>query len=81
MSQIQKPKAQELRLRFGAMTPKLRDQIADAGFMAFYGDVAEWQVDADAISRLMIRGLLTDSETAAARKRLLKIIAGGIAPK
>lgn len=68
----------KIAIKYGALAPKLRDQISDAGFMAYYGDVAEWQHDADAIARLMVRGLLKDSEIATARKRLTKIIAAGI---
>jgi hypothetical protein len=69
----------KLEITFGAMAPKLRDQIAAAGFKAYYKDVAEWQADADAITRLTVRGLLSDSQIAMCRKRLTRLIAGGVA--
>lgn len=54
-------------IRFGAMAPKVSEQVA------IPEDLAD-QVDgnADAITRLYLHGLLTDSEARAARVRLLK---------
>ena len=69
----------KLKLKFGAMAPKLKDQIRDAGFRFHYKDVEQWQADADAIARLSIRGLLSDSQTASSRQRLTRLIAKGIA--
>ena len=50
----------------GALCPKLSEQIP--------GLSEHYDRDADAITRLVIRGILTDSEATKARKRLLKRI-------
>jgi len=50
----------------GAMCPKLSEQIP---YLSEHYDR-----DADAITRLVIRGLLTDGEATKAHKRLLKHI-------
>lgn len=56
-----------MRIAMGPLAPPLHEQLgidADAA--------GPHQRDADAISRLAVRGLLTDAETHKARKRLLK---------
>ena len=67
-----------IAIRFGAMANRLEAQLRAQGFEARKIDIAHWQDDADAVARLAIRGLLTETETAKARKRLLKAISLGV---
>ena len=53
-------------IHMGALSPKLSDQIP--------GLPDHFDRDADAITRLKVRGLMTDSEGDKARKRLVKAI-------
>lgn len=55
-----------MEIRFGAMAPYLSEQIP--------GLDEQYDIDADCITRLHIRGILPDAETHKARKRLLKKI-------
>lgn len=57
----------QLTLSFGAMAPKPSQQI--------HGLSPHFDKDADAITRLLIRGIITPSEADKARKRLVKEIA------
>jgi predicted Ser/Thr protein kinase len=52
-------------IKLGALSPKLSEQIESLPEI--------FDKDADAITRLYIRGLLTDLETKKARKRLVKM--------
>ena len=64
-------------LRFGAVSPKLARQLA-----AHHLDresIRHWQMDADAITRLVIRRLLTDAQAKQARQKLIDAIARAIA--
>ena len=61
----------KLGLTFGAMVPPLREQLA--GVKA--GKVAHWQRDADAITRLAVRGLLPDAQVRKCRQKLMNQIA------
>jgi hypothetical protein len=61
---------------FGATANSLAKQFGRHGT-----DVGRWQKDADAITRLLIRGLISESAGRAARKKLLRIIAKAEAPK
>lgn len=63
-----------LSLHFGAFVQPLKQQLRDAKVKAPAGSVSAWQQDADAITRLVIRGLLTDSAAQAARRKLLRTI-------
>jgi hypothetical protein len=56
-------------LVFGALARPLCEQLGRPA-----ADVEAWQQDADAITRLAVRGLLTDRERHAARCRLLRRI-------
>lgn len=53
-----------MKIEFGAMAPQLSEQIE--------GLDEQFDIDADCITRLLIRRLLTDSEVHKARKRLIK---------
>jgi len=66
-------------LEFGALAPPLREQLKDAGLVIRYKrNLAHYQRDADAITRIVIRGLISDSQARTARKRLMRRIAAGI---
>ena len=56
-----------LGLSFGAMAPKPSQQVP--------GIDPHFDKDADAITRLLVRGIITPSEAHKARKRLIKSIA------
>lgn len=58
--------AQKAQVRFGAMAPKLSEQVP--------GAPACLQDDADAVTRLYLRGLLTESEARRARHRIVRAI-------
>jgi hypothetical protein len=61
-------------IRFGAMAPPLRQQLAEQGCVLHPDDEPGLQADADALTRLYLRGLLRASEVRAARQRLAKRI-------
>jgi hypothetical protein len=54
-----------MKIHFGAFAPKLIEQIGKIKNIKIY------QEDADNITRLLIRGLLAESEGVKARKRLI----------
>jgi hypothetical protein len=54
---------------FGALARPLAEQLGRPA-----ADVDTWQQDADAITRLKVRGLLTEREGHTARCRLLRLI-------
>ena len=56
-----------IHIQFGALAPSLRDQLGAAL-------PSHFQDDADAITRLHVRGVLSDSEAQRARKRLISAI-------
>jgi hypothetical protein len=62
------------RIELGALCPPIFQQLSGQGLEmeTVYLDHAE--ADATAITRLLIRGFLTDSEARKARKRLVKFI-------
>ena len=64
----------ELKIAMGAMSDSLTDQFKSQGFEP-PKDIDHFQKDADAITRLKIRGLLTDSQSDSARKKLMKELA------
>jgi hypothetical protein len=63
-------KKERLGITFGAMADPLRKQLEMTGIDA--GTINHFQRDADAIVRLNVRSLLTDSETRKARLRVVK---------
>jgi len=56
-------------IEFGALAKPLYIQLGIGEDLAFH-----WQLDADAISRLKIRGLLTDREARKAEQRLVDAV-------
>lgn len=65
--------ARNISLVFGAISPSIQKQLAKQRIKISLSP--HWQKDADAISRLYVRGLLTDSQVHSARGKLLKQIA------
>lgn len=64
----------KLELTFGAMAPDIAQQLAYQGLTAKPRAIDHWQKDADAITRLAVRGILSDAAKSAARRKLLKTI-------
>lgn len=71
----------QLEIQMGAMTPLLSNQLRLQ--MAVIEDrdlVAHLQRDADAITRLLVRGLITAKSADTARKRLVRKICKEASP-
>ncbi len=70
-----------LGITFGALSPRIKEQLPAAVKIKLM-DLIHIQKDADAIARLSIRGILSDSETRNARRRVMKEImrAANLAP-
>jgi hypothetical protein len=67
----------KIAITFGAFAPRISEQLEQHGMKARTADVVAWQRDAEAITRLAVRGLLTEAGGSAARRKLLrKILAG-----
>lgn len=66
------------RIEFGAFAPSLRKQIIAGGFttkdVKASKDLTHCQLDADAVSRLLVRGIITQSSADSARKKIVKKI-------
>lgn len=74
-------KKSPLTLDFGALCHPLAKQLKDQRVrmnVGIRGSITIWQKDADAITRLAVRQLLSDSAACIARKKLLKKIIYGI---
>lgn len=64
-----------LELNFGALSAPLQQQLRSQGLAVLDGDaerLEHLQRDADALVRLVIRDVVTDSAAAAARRKLIK---------
>lgn len=61
---------------FGAMAPPLAEQLAEVLGERSHPNLPQHQKDADAIARLAVRGVLTETEAHRARKRLMKRLEG-----
>lgn len=60
---------------FGAMAPPLKEQIGDLLPRKMRGIVLRrWQRDADAVTRLMVRGYITGRVAGVARRRIVRSI-------
>ena len=66
----------KLSIRLGALAPKIKEQLDSEG-ITDYDEICldVFQKDADAISRLSIRGLIPESIAVKARVRLMKKLA------
>jgi hypothetical protein len=61
---------------FGAMAPTLAEQLADYEYDK--DEMKHLQFDADAVSRLAVRGVLTEGAASKARQRLVNRIAKSV---
>jgi hypothetical protein len=62
-------------IHFGAMVDPLRDQIESQGIQIAHETLLDaCQKDADCVSRLHIRGILTEAQMRSAEKKILKNI-------
>lgn len=62
-------------IRFGAMAPPIRAQLEEQHIMGIpHSLITSFQHDADALTRLAVRGMLPDRAVTAARKRLIQRI-------
>lgn len=59
-----------ISIRLGALATRLRNQIHPDAISD--KDLRPFQADADAVTRLSVRGLLTEAQVYAARKKLVK---------
>jgi hypothetical protein len=63
-------------LSFGALSPPLSEQLAGLGLKVL--TIRHFQRDADAITRLLVRGLMSESHGHLARGRLARRISEAI---
>lgn len=66
--------SKEFNLSFGALSEPLKKQLAEQGLRMKSKYLQHFQKDADALSRLHIRGLIPDSEVRKIRQKLMKSI-------
>lgn len=64
----------KVELIFGGMAPHIREQLSAHGINLTGNAADHFQRDAEAITRLAVRGLLADSRVNEARRKLLKNI-------
>ncbi len=65
-----------IQIKFGAMHPPIEEQLRDQGFRLDMEPLQRHllQRDADEVTRLCIRFVLTEAEASKARKRIFQII-------
>lgn len=63
-----------LNLSFGALAPPIREQLRYAKVTIRSRDLAHFQRDADAVTRLVVRGLLSDGIAQKAIRKLMRNI-------
>jgi hypothetical protein len=65
-----------VRINFGALSPPIGEQLQDQGLKLDMDPLQRQylQRDADEVSRLRIRGVLTESGADKARKRIMQVI-------
>jgi hypothetical protein len=70
----------EIALHFGALSPSVSEQLSEQGLTVTDEKFStlQWDKDAEAITRLYLRGLLTDSQKQAAHKKLFNKIKKGV---
>lgn len=69
-----------MNIVFGALAPRLSEQLNKQGLTATFVLLDSIQRDADAISRLSVRGVLTESSARAAHRKLVKRLVGMVQP-
>jgi len=67
-----------LDLYFGALCEPLSVQLERQGLTADAKDIKHWQIDADALSRLYIRGLVRSSDRSRIQRALYEKIKRGV---
>jgi hypothetical protein len=67
-----------IRLHFGAMAPKIKEQLRVMSLKADAKHITGWQATADAITRLSVLGFLPGPVVVRCRKRLVKMISEGV---
>jgi hypothetical protein len=74
--------AERFQLQFGALAPPIEEQLRDQGLRLDLTPLSRQflQQDADDVSRLYVRGLLTKAESDRVRNRLVKKIAKHLQP-
>ena len=67
---------QSIRISFGAPSPSIDEQLRDQGFKLDMDPLqrAYLQRDADEVTRLRVRCILTEAESDKARWRIIRII-------
>ena len=67
---------QNIRISAGALSPSIDEQLRDQGFKLDMDPLqrAYLQRDADEVTRLRVRCILTEAESDKARKRIFRII-------
>ena len=67
---------QNIRISLGALSPSIDEQLRDQGFKLNMDPLqrAYLQRDADEVTRLRVRCILTEAESDKARKRIFQII-------
>ena len=63
-----------LGLHFGALSPTIETQLKEQGLYLDHESVDHCQKDANAITRLMVRGLIPMSVAEKARKKLVNVM-------
>lgn len=69
-----------LSLQFGALAPKIAWQVANQGFRFVRSHVRQAQRDADAVTRLLIRGLMNEAQAKKARQKIVCDVAQQVKP-
>lgn len=68
-------KPENVGLHFGAGAGTVADQLTEQGFAFDAGQAEHWQKDSDAITRLHLRGFITDAAAHRARQKLTDKVA------
>lgn len=71
-----------LHIAFGAMSPRLEEQLKEQGLRLDLEPVqrGNLQQDIDEVTRLRVRGVLTEAESDRARKRIFQVIKKWVKP-
>ena len=67
----------KVQIHFGALSLPIVDQLLEQGVSVIPGDINHFQTDANAITRLVLRGLISEAQARTARGKLIKKIAKG----
>jgi hypothetical protein len=68
-----------IEIRFGALCPPICEQIEAQGLVAReWLEIKAIQADADAVARLLVRGLISNLQARVARKRIVEAVTRAI---